>query len=223
LLLLAIVALLAAGLTACGGDSGDSTGTTASTPTETTATSPSGGEGGKADKGGSKKNGEGSGESTSGSGSKSDPNEKGSESFIVPGGDNSIQNYGDEAETGELEEAEREISGFLDARAKGDWAGVCTYLAKTTLKPIETLAAKAAQLKGKDCGELLETLSGATPAAARVNTMTNGLASFRAEGERGFALYHGADGADYFVPMVNEDGSWKVGALAPTEVFGRVP
>ena len=49
------------------------------------------------------------------------------------------------------------------------------------------------------------------------NTLTGGIASFRVEDDRGYALYHGPKGVNYFVPMVNEDGEWKVGALAPSE------
>lgn len=44
-----------------------------------------------------------------------------------------------------------------------------------------------------------------------------GIASLRVEGDRGFALYHGAKDVGYFVPMVKEEGEWKVGALAPSD------
>ena len=48
--------------------------------------------------------------------------------------------------------------------------------------------------------------------------MTAGIASLRFEGNRGFALFHGAGDVNFFVPMIKEDGKWKVGAIAPTEI-----
>ena len=41
--------------------------------------------------------------------------------------------------------------------------------------------------------------------------------SLRVDSERAFALYHGSDGSDYFMPMALEGGSWRVAGLAPTE------
>lgn len=143
--------------------------------------------------------------------------DEGRSEFRTPGGDNSVQNYGEEADATEIEEATAALSGFMRARAEGDWAGQCKYLAKAAVQPLEQLAAQSPQLKGKGCAGILAALSGGTPASARANTLTGGIASLRVEGERAFALYHGPKGVDYFVPMVNEDGEWKVGTLAPTE------
>jgi hypothetical protein len=153
------------------------------------------------------------GEGSSDSSSEDD----GSAGFRTPGGDNSVQNFGEEAEATEREAAEAALAGYLEARAEGDWAGQCDYLAKVTLKPIEQLAARSPEVKGKGCAALLEALSAGLPASARADTMTDGIGSLRVEGERGFVLYHGAEGVDYFVPMLDEDGEWKVAALAPTE------
>lgn len=217
LLVLAVSALLALGLTACGGDSNsDSTAASGpsatSTAAETKPSQPTEDHGG-----GEKEDGGVKGGSKDGEPSDSGPNAKGSQSFLVPGGDNSVQNYGSEADTAELQEVEGTIAAFLDARAAGNWPRVCAYLSKSTLQPIEQMVASSPQLKGKGCGALLDALSGASPPQARANTMTHGLASFRADGEQGFALYHGAQGVDYFLVMRKEDGVWKAGAIAPSE------
>ncbi len=188
-----LAALLALGIVACRDDGGDDSGagSTATTTRETPG-------------------------STTPEGDDSGPQEASAE-FRTRGGDNSIQNFGEEADASELEAATAALSGFLEARAEADWAGQCRYLAAAAVKPLEQLGAQSPQLKGKDCAAILETLSGGLPAATRVNTLTAGIASLRFEGERGFALYHGPEGVDYFVPMAKEDGKWKVGALAPTE------
>ena len=216
LLALAAVVLLALALSACGGGSDDSTATTS--PQET-ATAPAGGSGETSSPSDETK-GEGESQESSGSGgaddSSSDSDEASAE-FRTPGGDNSIQDYGEEPDESELEAANTALAGFMTARAKGDWDGMCAALAKAAVEPIEDLASRAPQFKGKGCAAVLETLLARSPASSRANTLTDGIASFRVEGERGFALYHGPKGVDYFVPMINEDGEWKVGALSPSE------
>ena len=52
----------------------------------------------------------------------------GSEQFLVKGGDNSIQEFGEESDESELQEAAETVHGFFVARAKGDWEGACSYL-----------------------------------------------------------------------------------------------
>jgi hypothetical protein len=197
LLALALAALLATGLSACGGS--DSHGSTASSTAATTTeqTTPTGA---------------GAGESHQPAAS-----DEGSASFRTPGGDNSIQEYGKEADSGEVDEATAALSAYLEARAGDDWKAMCASLAKATVAPMEQLASHTPRLKGKGCAAVLETLMGSMPSSAQKNTLTAGIASLRVEGDRGFALYHGAGGVDYFMPMAKEDGEWKVGAIAPSE------
>jgi hypothetical protein len=216
LLALAAVVLLAFALGACGSGSDDSTATTSAQ--ETTATTPSAGS--ETSSPSDETKGEGESQESSGSGGSDDSSsgsDEASAEFRTPGGDNSIQNYGEEADESELEAADTALSEFLAARAKGDWDGMCAALAKAAVEPIEDLAARAPQFKGSGCAAVLETFLSSSPASSRANTLTDGIASFRVEGDRGFALYHGPKGVDYFVSMVKEDGEWKVGSLATSE------
>jgi hypothetical protein len=208
LLALALAALLALGIAACGGSGGSSSSTATAAPETTGATTEDHG----SDKSGDDQGG--SGDDSDGSSSSSS---KGSAGFRTPGGDNSIQNFGDEADAAEVEAATAALSGYLAARARGDWARSCADLAKAAVAPLEQLASSSPQLKGKDCGAILAALEGGVPASSRASTLTGPIASLRAEGERGFALYHGPHGVNYFVPMVKEGDSWKVGSLAPSE------
>lgn len=223
LLAVALAMLLTVGFAACGGDDSDDS-TAASTAPATQGTTPTAApeDNGSAkpekepgdDRGGSSG---GAGESSSDAGSSP---QEGSASFRTPGGDNSIQNYGAEADEEEREAASATVAGFVAARSKGDWEAVCGYMAAAALKPLEQFAARAPQFKGKECPDLLEALTGPAPASTRASTIGDGIDSLRFEGERGFALYHGTDGKDYFLPLVKEDGEWKVGALAPSEFLG---
>lgn len=195
-LLFALAALLTSGLAACGSDdSSESTGTSTVTTGASTRTE----------------------ETTPDEGSGSD---EGSDSFLVPGGDNSIQTFGEEASSSELAEADAAVSAYLDARANSDWAAMCADLSEGAIKPLELLADRAPQFKEKGCAAILAALMGRAPAVTRVNTLTSPIAGLRVEGDRGFALYHGAKGVDYFVALAKEDGKWKVAAIAPSELLG---
>lgn len=224
-LLLAVLAALAAGLAACGSDDSGSTTGASSTATAPSASSDSGSskgddkgtapgkggeDGGGSDDAPSSDDGASSGDAPSSKG-------QGSAAFHTKGGDNSIQDYGEEADGSELDAAEAALTAYFDARAQDDWDEQCEDLAETAVKPLEQLAAGSAQLKGKGCPALVEALTAGVPAASRANPMTSGLASLRREDERGFALFHGPKGVDYFIPMVEEDGEWKVAALAASE------
>jgi hypothetical protein len=142
---------------------------------------------------------------------------QGSSSFHTPGGDNSIQNFGNEADAGEVAAATTVLASYLQARARGDWGKDCVLLARTAVTPLKQLAAKSPELKGKGCAGILAALVAYVPKSSRASTMTSGIASLRVQGDRGFALYHGAKGINYFMPMVKEDGQWKVGSLASSE------
>jgi hypothetical protein len=194
-----VAALLAIGLAACGGDStGSSSSSSTATAPESSSSTSTGDQGSSAS----------SGKSSA---------DEGSASFRTPGGDNSIQNYGEEASGEETDAASSALTAYLAARAKGDWARQCTLLAKAAVAPLEQLAASSSQFKGKGCAAVLESLMGRAPASTRANPMTGAVASLRFEGDRGFALFHGSHGVDYFAPMVKEDGEWKVGTIAPSE------
>ena len=203
----AIAVLLAFALVACGGGDDETTATTArgTTTTEGTTTAPRGGE----DSGNGKQAGDDSGGDSSAG--------EGSAAFRTAGGDNSIQNYGEEADAEELEAAEASLVAYLEARADADWKASCQYLAEAATQPLQQLAESSPKLKGKSCAAIIGALSAPIPRSSRANPVTAGVASLRVEGDRGFALFHGPKGADIFVPMVEEDGEWKVGSLAPSE------
>jgi hypothetical protein len=222
LLALALFALLVAGLVACGGGSDDSSSTqstqagssqsTSSTPSrdDNRANEKQAGD----DKGGSGGGGDDSAGDDSGSGGSSDD---ASAEFRTPGGDNSIQNYGEEADSAELANAEEAIVAYLGARAKADWAKSCEYLAKTAREPVEKLAESSPQLKGKSCGAIIAALSTGLPKAALASPVVEGIAAVRFKGDRGFALFHGPKGVNFFISLVKEDGQWKVGSLGASE------
>jgi hypothetical protein len=213
------LAALAIGLSACGGsdDSTQSSSLTTRTAQGTTTTPADEGDSAKVKPAPSDDNGGSASEDSDQASSDDSAAEEGSSAFRTRGGDNSIQNFGAEADRAEVDAATAALTSYLQARAKDDWARECALLAESAVAPLEQLASRSPQLEGKGCAAILTALVVRTPASSRANPMTDGVASLRFEDDRGFALFHGAGGVDYFVPMVKEDGEWRVGALAPSE------
>jgi hypothetical protein len=235
--LLAVVAalLLAVGLTACGGG-GDSSSTSAEAGSQGQSEGKSDGgasQNGSAKSGGSEgKSGSGAGEGKSG-GSDGEAEGSGEASHFVPkhhhdsgggskqfqvkGGDNSVQEFGGEADPSEFDAAAVALHNFLDARAESNWAAACDYLAKSVTEGLEKLAAQAKQVEATTCGEILEKLT--NPAAKQSlseEAAKANVGSLRVEGEQAFVIYTGLDGTVMAIPMANEGGSWKVASLAGT-------
>jgi hypothetical protein len=212
--------VLAAALSACGGSgSGGSTSTGGQPP----AAEP-GGENGAATAGGNPRRSDDSsgGEAApNGSGAKVETaplkvSGGGSDQFRVRGGDNSVQEFGEESDESELEEAATTLHAYLVARAEEDWPAACGTLAKSVKAQLRALASRAEDLKGEDCAAILAALTPTLPPAVRRESTIVDAGSLRVEGEQAFLIYRGAEGKTYTVLMAPEDSGWKVGSLAAT-------
>ena len=224
-LLLALVALLLAmGLVACGG--GDSSSSTTEAD-RGQAESKSGQEtskqsGAKGDEGKSGSNSEGQSGSSSPSASEFAPKHHsdsggGSAPLRTKGGDNSVQEFGEEANTTELDAAAVALHNFLDARAEGNWAAACGYMSKGVIESFEKLAAQAKQIEDKGCAGILEKLTNpAAKDAMKTEAEKANVRSLRIEDEQAFVIYTGIGGTVLAMPMANEGGDWKVASLAGT-------
>jgi hypothetical protein len=138
--------------------------------------------------------------------------------FIKPGNkNNKYAEFGQEGSDEEREAVSRVLEENLRARAAGDWASQCSSMAAAVIKEIE--GPEASKI-GSQCATLLRQL--ALPlresAFARANTLTGPVDVLMVKGPRAYALYHGAKGKDYAMPMENVDGKWKVGALLTREI-----
>jgi hypothetical protein len=139
-----------------------------------------------------------------------------SDGFRVPGGDNSIQEYGTEQGADERAAAMAPIAALYRALYSGDWNEVCdTYLSASNVQQIELLAEKSPKLKGKNCADVLSGLN-QSPGVKGPDTPDGGIVAFRTEGDTGFAIYWGIDGKGYAFALKSEGGSWKLTSLAPT-------
>jgi hypothetical protein len=136
-----------------------------------------------------------------------------SDGFRTPGGDNSIQEYGEETDAAERAAAMVPIAGLYRALESGDWTAVCsTYLSASNVEQLKLLGEQSS--KGTDCAAVLGGLHQST--AKGPDTPDGGIVSFRVEGDTGFAIYWGIDGKGYAFALKSEGGAWKLTALAPT-------
>jgi hypothetical protein len=235
-----IVAVLAAALlAACGSSGSDSNSTTASGASSSTATeantqTSSGGSSAESapQESGSQGQSNGQGEnghskqvpthqSSGGSGQKDietplKVSGGGSGQFRTKGGDNSIQEFGDESGESELQEAAEVVHGFYVSRAAEEWSQACSYLAKANIEQLEKLADQSAKSKGADCATVLKAFTQPLPASVEREITTVDAGSLRREGEQGFLIYFGAGHVKYAMPLREEGGSWKVAALSGT-------
>jgi hypothetical protein len=140
----------------------------------------------------------------------------GSAQYRVKGGDNSVQEFGEESGESELEEASAALHGFYVARAEEDWPAACAQLSKAVVRQLGQLASRSDNLSGKGCPTILSALTPSLPAKVQKELTAVDAGSLRTEGERAFLIYRGMEGTVYTISMAQEGGAWKVGALAAT-------
>lgn len=139
--------------------------------------------------------------------------------FYVPGEDNAVQLFGDEAAPAVRKRVSGVVQTWMRARAAADWAEDCRYLSQETVEYALNSGTTLGQGKVRDCGEALAIIADRGPKVSRRYNMAGPVASLRLQEGRGYAQYHGDEGRDWIVPVQREGGSWKIGALDPIERF----
>jgi hypothetical protein len=163
-----------------------------------------------------------SGSSSSGGSTDSSSEAEGSASFLKPGTKSKLPKFGQEAEASEREAASAVLEENLQARASGDWATQCSSLTAGAIKKVEETPTvfQGQKSRSSSCPKRLEAqaqpLSGTK--SIRADTMTGPIAALRVKGNKAYALYHGANGKDYAMPMEKVGDEWKVDSLITTEI-----
>jgi hypothetical protein len=213
----------------CGGGDSETTDTSAAAEPTTALESGQGtGKGSEANAGNGATQAKGPGEGGNGGGSSSDtgpsgpglsekakPDTKGFKA--PPGGDNSIQTYGEEAESSEEEEITTAMASFLRAMAARDYPAICEGLSEANRGQLEQLAKLKKEI-GTDCPSILKSLLvGPTDEAKKAAEGT--VYQVRVEGDNAFVMFTPLGGtASYFVMKHDPDG-WKSTTLSPGVPF----
>jgi hypothetical protein len=144
---------------------------------------------------------------------------------VTSGGDNSIQTFGQEGEETQRQQATAELEAYLNARARGDWAGACNAASRQFSEELEKLIegakAKPGAEKPEGCAGTLEALYGKTPASSfQEAAQIDRVLSFRVR-EDGYAyLIYESQGEIKFIAMANDSGAWKVNVPQPASFEG---
>ena len=169
---LALLGILAFAVFGCGGgsdstssstDGSSSSATSAEQGSSTDTADQEGGsdsKGSKEDKGGDSGSGSQEGSSSEGPhgpglAEKAKPDTKGFKA--PPGGDNSIQTFGGEAESSEEKEITTAMASFLRAMAARDYNAICDGLSEANIGQLEQLM-KLKKEAGTDCPSVLKSL-----------------------------------------------------------------
>ncbi len=216
-----VAVVLAALFAACGGSGSSSTASDASSSVTTDATAQSESrDSSSANDGGSQNSSQGQGGSSHETVKEVETPLKvsggGSAQFRTKGGDNSIQEFGDESDESELQEAAEAVHSFYVSRAAEEWDKACSYLAKGNIEQLEQLGSQSPQSKNAGCAPVLKAFTQPVSASVNREITTVDAGSLRHEGEQGFLIYFGAGHVTYAMPLRDEGGTWKVAALSGT-------
>lgn len=137
--------------------------------------------------------------------------------FIVPYGDNAVQEYGREATKAEREQASRTITAWMQARAAQDWKRDCSYFSRLYRHNlVVTDAVKVSRGKVKNCAQALAYF-GHQASGSYKNNLDGPIDSLRVGKGHGYAQYHGNDKHDWIVPVQREGGKWLVAGATPID------
>lgn len=132
---------------------------------------------------------------------------RGVEGFRVAHGDNSALEFGQQASIAQQQNAATALAAFMWARARGQWAQMCPYIARATLRPLQALT-KA------PCGSALARLI-TSSRSERADIITHGIAGMRVKANTAFVFFYGPKSEKFLMPMRSEHGAWKVTQLTP--------
>lgn len=223
-LLLAAVALAVIG---CGGGDGQETSTAATAGAAQEQASNGEATGGRNAQNGAGRDGQGSdagGEQPQGDSAGTDGPQAGSKAPApgVPttkGGDNSIQTFGAESRSGDRAQAAAALQAYLDARAAGEWARACSQLSSGARELLAKFAERGQKLEGQGCAGVMAAFAEGVPPSVLAAEAQIEVLSFRVEGDSAFLIYEGPPDTVSAIPMAQEDGAWKVGAIGATPLL----
>ena len=206
--LTALATTLALALTGCGGGGGETTpaSTSAQSPTTARPRQAERRQGSAAAKPSPQHNGP----------SERPPPQPGSKP-AAPGvptskeGDNSIQTYGLEASNAERAQATALVQAYLNARASGNWAKVCSYLAAKPRAEQERFAG------GAPCAKAMASFAAHAQTSILEEEAQIDVLSFRVGGKYAFLIYRRPDGI-WATALTREAGNWKVVSVTPAPV-----
>ncbi|HEX5763185.1 MAG TPA: hypothetical protein VFY04_08705 [Solirubrobacterales bacterium] len=206
-----VAVALAAVLVACGGDEEGPSRTAApggDAGAGSAATANRGDSGGEGEDGSAVPTDDGG----AGSGEDSEPSSPPAPGFRDTSGVTDIPAYGQEGGSGLRATASRALNAYLAARRAGDLQRACEHLLPATRAQLAAVGAQAGRPGEDDCADGLR-LSERLIADPYLDSAE--VTALRYSGSGAFALFHGADGADYWVAMRRQRDDWLLISAIP--------
>jgi hypothetical protein len=143
--------------------------------------------------------------------------------FLVPGGDNLVQTFGEEASPAERKEASKVVHAWMNARVAEDWVTDCRHLSREYKKNLVWGDAyRVSEGKVKTCPQALAYFGDAASGSSG-RTLTGPIDSLRIKGPEdteteweAWAQWHGPT-KDWVLPLVREGGTWKINNASPID------
>ena len=130
----------------------------------------------------------------------------------------SVRSYGTKADADAETAIATAVKDFYAAKSEGDGAHACTLLARATREALIDTLAQSGRLEGKGCGAVLSSLLADQAPQYRDRIAGVEVTGARVRKDRGLALIHIEAVPEEVIPVRREDGSWKVAALAGSEI-----
>jgi DNA polymerase II small subunit/DNA polymerase delta subunit B len=138
----------------------------------------------------------------------------GAAQFKVKGNGYRYKQFGREGTRSELVAAAESLRAYLIVLAEERWDDACSYLSKEAVESVESLSQTTS---AKTCGGILDAITAPfSKRTAREATVIDAGAVRRDKAANAYLLYRGTKGAIYSIPMIIEDGVWKVGGVGST-------
>ncbi len=142
----------------------------------------------------------------------------------VKGADNSVQEYGVEADESARREAAITLQAYLNARASEYWGAACALLARKPMEQIERLQRAAAKqgTELKSCAQAMALLregEAELSGQAQITEVLSLRGGGDISGDPSYLLYAAPPSNTlYSMPMYLEGGTWKVGLVRAAEL-----
>jgi len=130
----------------------------------------------------------------------------------------SVRSYGTKADDADETAIATAVKDFYAAKSAGDGARACALLARATREAMIDTLAQSGQGEGEGCGAVLASLLADQAPRYRDRIAGVEVTGARVKGDRGLALIEIEAVPEEVIPVRREDGSWKVAALAGSEI-----
>jgi hypothetical protein len=128
-------------------------------------------------------------------------------------GDESIKNFGQPASAAETQAVGATVKRYYAALAGADGATACSLLSARISRSLTAGLGRSPKLRDKGCPGIIALLFKHRARQASAALAGVEVTKVRVDGNRGFALLHSKSTNTTEVPIVRENGEWKVGAL----------